>query len=191
MPVAPRNPPEVKPPKQQPALRQLASIRPHPRNWRTHPPEQRKALESLIRDGGVVRPLVVNGRTGYLVDGHLRREVLIDLHGPAYRVPVLIGDWSEEQELELLAGIDGVAQMAEADPEALDGLLAELREAGAGDDLGDLLASLEHVADTALTVAGMLHEVVVDCADEGEQERAYGAMQGLGLRDIRTISLDA
>ncbi|HUY88912.1 MAG TPA: hypothetical protein VMV10_09275, partial [Pirellulales bacterium] len=56
-----------------------SSLAPHPRNWRTHPPGQRRALESLLEEVGFVGTLVAcelpDGRL-QLIDGHLRRETL-------------------------------------------------------------------------------------------------------------------
>ena len=43
----------------------------NPDNWRLHPRVQQDALLGLMQDVGVVQDVIVNRRTGFLVDGHL------------------------------------------------------------------------------------------------------------------------
>ena len=47
----------------------------NPRNWRTHPQAQRDALAGVLDEVGWVQDVIVNKRTGYLVDGHARVAV--------------------------------------------------------------------------------------------------------------------
>jgi hypothetical protein len=47
----------------------------NPRNWRLHPSSQQEALASVLDDVGWVGQVLVNRRTGMLVDGHLRVEL--------------------------------------------------------------------------------------------------------------------
>ena len=42
----------------------------NPRNWRIHPHEQEKALETVLDKVGWVQRVIVNQRTGFVVDGH-------------------------------------------------------------------------------------------------------------------------
>nr|MBA3627289.1 hypothetical protein [Chloroflexota bacterium] len=44
----------------------------NPKNWRIHPASQQGALASVLDDVGWVGQVLVNRRTGHLVDGHLR-----------------------------------------------------------------------------------------------------------------------
>ena len=44
----------------------------NPYNWRTHPQFQQKALEAVLSKVGWVQEIIVNRRTGHVVDGHLR-----------------------------------------------------------------------------------------------------------------------
>jgi hypothetical protein len=48
---------------------------PNPRNWRTHPAEQRRALTGALSEVGWVAEVLVNQTTGHVVDGHLRIEL--------------------------------------------------------------------------------------------------------------------
>lgn len=114
-------------------------LKDNPANWRRHPPGQLSALRNLIADPeiGWAAPLLYNERTKRLIDGHARKRIV----GPDEFVPVLIGSWSEEAEKKILATLDPLASMAEADPAALQALLAEVDLKGP--DLEALAADLE------------------------------------------------
>ena len=43
----------------------------NPKNWRTHPDNQQNALASVLDDVGWVQRVIVNRRTGHVVDGYL------------------------------------------------------------------------------------------------------------------------
>ena len=45
---------------------------PNPANWRLHPGAQRDALSGVLAQVGWVQNVVVNRRTGHILDGHLR-----------------------------------------------------------------------------------------------------------------------
>lgn len=47
----------------------------HERNWRTHPCAQQDALLGALQKVGIVQNIVVNARTGKMLDGHLRVEM--------------------------------------------------------------------------------------------------------------------
>jgi ParB-like chromosome segregation protein Spo0J len=99
-----------------------AELVPNPRNWRVHPQAQVDALGAILGDVGWVTDVIVNRRTGYLVDGHARVAVAVQ-RGEA-SVPVVYVDLSEEEEQKVLATLDPLAAMAEADHGALEDLLA-------------------------------------------------------------------
>lgn len=96
-------------------------IRPNPKNWRTHPPEQQAALRGLLGaigycDALIARQLPDGGLE--LVDGHLRAETT-----PDQKVPVLILDVTQDEADTLLATLDPLAAMAGSSREAVDALL--------------------------------------------------------------------
>ena len=62
----------------------------HPSNWRIHPKAQRAALRDLLGSVGFVAQVIVNQRTGHLVDGHLRVEEALSHGQPT--IPVLYVD---------------------------------------------------------------------------------------------------
>lgn len=96
----------------------------HPQNWRVHGAAQRDALRGSLDTVGWVAPLMVNQRTGFVVDGHARIEEAISRGEPT--VPVLYIDLSPEEEALVLATFDPIGAMAEASSERLAELLAEV-----------------------------------------------------------------
>lgn len=91
------------------------SLTPHSENYRLHPTNQRRALERGLKTLGWLTPLVLNRRTGRLLDGHLRREEAIERGLEA--VPVVVVDIPEEREHAALGIIDTVSGMALEDDE--------------------------------------------------------------------------
>lgn len=73
--------------------------------------------------------VIVNKRTGYVLDGHLRAAIAIS-HGDK-TIPVTYVDLDEAEESEILATIDPLAAMAVADKEQLDGLLRDVQSGDA------------------------------------------------------------
>lgn len=96
----------------------------NPRNWKTHPDRQKKAVKAIIKRNGWARPLLWNTRTKRLIDGHGRLEIALEEGWK--EVPVIKGDWSEAQEKELLASLDTTSDMAQIDAHALDSLTKEI-----------------------------------------------------------------
>jgi DNA modification methylase len=95
---------------------------------------------------GWVQQVMVNRRTGFVVDGHARVALAISRNEPS--VPVLYVDLSPEEEALVLATLDPIGAMAGRDQARLDELLADI----AVDDEG-LLALLESLSPT--TKAGL------------------------------------
>src|SRR5207245_5003264 len=93
----------------------------NPLNWRRHPDKQLSALKDVLAEVGWAGALLYNERTKRLIDGHARKRI------STAKVPVLVGSWSEEQELKILATLDPLAAMAEADKGALDALLSQVQ----------------------------------------------------------------
>lgn len=96
----------------------------NPRNWRTHPPEQRRALIEMLDTVGYVQQVVVNRTTGNLVDGHLRVELAVE-RGEK-RIPVVYVELTEDEEARVLAALDPLAAMAGVDTDRLGSLLREM-----------------------------------------------------------------
>ena len=119
----------------------------NPANWRTHPGPQRDALRGSLSEVGWVQQVMVNRRTGFVVDGHARVEEALARREPT--VPVLYVDLSPDEERLVLATLDPLAAMAAQDDAKLDALLAELTVGDPG--LQALLDSLATAAPKGLT----------------------------------------
>jgi DNA modification methylase len=97
---------------------------PNEKNWRLHPRRQVAALEGALDEVGWVQQVIVNQRTGRLVDGHARVESAVARREAT--VPVLYVDLSEAEEALVLVSLDPLGAMAETNQEALDALLASV-----------------------------------------------------------------
>jgi DNA modification methylase len=96
----------------------------NPRNWRIHPKAQQQALAGVLDQVGFVSAVMVNRRTGHLVDGHLRVELALARNEPS--VPVSYVDLDPDEEALVLASLDPLAAMAGVDDEKLRALLADV-----------------------------------------------------------------
>jgi len=111
---------------EQPASQFVAN----PANWRVHPQNQRDAMRGALNEVGWVQRVIVNRRTGYLIDGHER--VWQALQNGDAPVPYVEVDLSEAEEAYVLATLDPIGAMAAADKEQLDALLREVQTGEAG-----------------------------------------------------------
>lgn len=97
----------------------------NPRNWRIHPLNQQNALKGVLEEVGWVQQVIVNKRTGNLVDGHLRCQLAA--REGATTIPVVYIDVSEEEEALVLATLDPIAAMAATDKQKLDELFQDIQ----------------------------------------------------------------
>lgn len=123
---------------EQPASQFIAN----PNNWRTHPQSQREAMRGALNEVGWVQRVIVNRRTGYLIDGHER--VWEALQNGDAAVPFVEVDLDEAEEAYVLATLDPIGAMAAADAVKLDDLLREVQSGEAG-----VQAMLEQIAAKA------------------------------------------
>lgn len=169
------------------------ALRPHPRNWRTHPSAQREALRGVLAEVGYADALVarqLDDGSLQLLDGHLRAELT-----PESLVPVLVVDLTDEESLKLLATLDPLAAMAETDARVLGEVLDDVQTENAG--LGKLLAQLaeqhavpgdapEQTVDDVTIPASF--QIVVDCGDESRQQCLFERLTAEGFK-CRVLSL--
>lgn len=102
-----------------------AELKPNPKNWRVHPEGQQNALRGVLAEVGYADALLARelaDGTLELVNGHLRAETT-----PETEVPVLVIDVSQEEADLLLATLDPLAEMAEAEQARLQGLLGDVQ----------------------------------------------------------------
>jgi len=95
----------------------------HPKNWRVHPKAQQEALRGVLEEVGWVQDVVVNQRTGHVLDGHLRVQVAMQREEA--EVPVIYVDVSEAEEALILATMDPLSALAVADKVKLDEILRD------------------------------------------------------------------
>jgi len=103
----------------------LDSILFNPRNWRIHPLNQQNALKGVLEEVGWVQEVIINKRTGHLVDGHLRCQLAA--REGAKTIPVKYVDLSEDEEALVLATLDPIAAMAATDKQKLDELFQDIQ----------------------------------------------------------------
>jgi hypothetical protein len=110
----------------------------NPANWRIHPKAQQDALAGALDQVGWVQQVLVNRRTGFVVDGHARVALALRRGEPT--VPVLYVDLELAEEALVLATLDPIGAMAGRDEEKLRALLADVTvdDAGLLALLGDL-----------------------------------------------------
>src|SRR6516162_963969 len=100
---------------------------PHPRNWRRHPPGQRRALEDSLHELGDIRSLLgyrlPDGRI-QLIDGHLRRDL-----DPERMVTVEVVDLTEAEAVKAMLTLDPLAALAESDARTISTLAASVETA--------------------------------------------------------------
>jgi len=153
-----------------------AELRPHPRNWRTHPARQRDALRGLLAEIGYADALLAREMPDgslMLIDGHLRAETT-----PDQLVPVLVLDVDETEAATILATLDTITGLAGVDAAQFAELTREVQI-----DSPAARSLLEDVARTAELLdpgepcgapdeTDRLRErfqILIDCRDEQEQ----------------------
>jgi hypothetical protein len=161
-------------------------LRPHPKNWRTHPAAQQDALRGVLAEIGYAGALLARelpDGTLQLIDGHLRAETT-----PEADVPVLVLDLDDGEAAKLLALHDPLAGMAEANEAVLAELLAQVEtENDAVQKLIDqMLGEPETSADEPETETGNdiaipeAFQVVIECRDETQQQAVFERMASEG-----------
>ena len=112
---------------------------PNPSNFRKHPLAQQLALSGALDEIGWIQRVIVNKRTGHIVDGHLRVELALSTKEKT--VPVCYVDLSEEEERLALATFDPLSAMAITDQKIFDRLLKNI--SCDNENLRGLLASAD------------------------------------------------
>lgn len=118
---------------------------PNAKNWRLHPKSQQDALRGVLAEVGYADALLARELPDgslVLIDGHLRAETTPDMV-----VPVLVIDVNEAEVDKILATLDPLAAMADADGAKLDALL---REVNTGSE------ALQQMLDDLAESAGVL-----------------------------------
>lgn len=141
----------------------------HPMNWRKHPKHQREALKAVLDGVGWVQRVLVNQRTGFVIDGHER--ILQALNEGDQDVPYLLVDLDEAEEKLILATLDPISALAETD----QGKLAELLKGVSSDSqaVQEMLANLAGIElpDEAKSDLGAQIDRAAELQEEWQTER--------------------
>jgi hypothetical protein len=176
-----------------------AELRPNPRNWRTHPEFQQRALRAVLDDVGFADALVARELLDgslELIDGHLRAEIL-----PDDTLPVLVLNVDEREADLLLATLDPLSALADCNRDAVAELCKRVETES--DDLRELFERLSTDPPLAATTEtdqpitrssdppaamGESFQLVVECRDENDQRGLYERLAGEGYR-CRVLTL--
>lgn len=161
-------------------------LRPHPKNWRTHPAAQQDALRGILAEIGYAGALLARELADgslELIDGHLRADTT-----PDAEVPVLVLDLNESEAAKLLALHDPLTGMAGTNEDVLAELLdlVETESDAVQTLLDQMLVEPDMPADelgaeTASEVAiPEAFQVVIECRNEAEQQTVFERMTGEG-----------
>lgn len=137
----------------------LAELREDPRNPKAH---DQAAITASLERFSVIDPIVVDGRTGYIISGHGRREALLTMAaqgdtppegislGPdgGWLVPVVAG-WSSRTDTEARAALIALNRTGELGG-WVDASLLELLDELSGDEVGLDATGFEPVTITGL-----------------------------------------
>lgn len=127
----------------------------NPLNFRRHPGHQMDALRGSMKELGWVKTVLVNRRTGYVLDGHARVEEAIRQR--LKTVPITYVDLSPEEERLALAVLDPITEIAIRDQDALAALLADVTTTDAG--LQAFLETLGQEPEATILLGADLDEV--------------------------------
>jgi hypothetical protein len=171
-----------------------AELRPNPRNWRVHPPQQQAALRGVLAEVGYADALLareLEDGSLMLIDGHLRAETT-----PESLVPVLVLDVDEAEADKILLTHDPLAGMATVSQEHLHTLLDEVRTESAAlrgllENLAGEVPSARFNGDDPTSTEVSIpesYQVVVECRDEDDQRAVFEQMRAGGYR-CRVLTL--
>lgn len=102
---------------------------PNPKNIKDHDVYQRKVINGILSQVGVVQSIIVNKTTGNIVDGHMRVEEAIK--NGEQLIPVTYIEISPEDEDALLLLFDPVGSLAKQKSEKVKELIATVEIANA------------------------------------------------------------
>lgn len=129
----------------------IAALQPHPRNPRRGDVE---SIKESLQAFGQVRPIVVQGSTGYVVAGNHTMKAAAELGWD--RLAVVTVDMSDDDALRYLLADNRTGDKGTYDDEALAGILEQMMDAGlldgtgyTADDVDDIVAAAGAVQETA------------------------------------------
>jgi len=143
----------------------VSELTSNPLNPRSHPDRQRRAFRGVIEEVGFIAPLIVNKRTGHLIDGHMRLEEA--MAAGIATLPVTLVDLTLDEERRALATFDPIAELAQLDREKATELLDETTSTNSA--VMQLLTKL--AADAGVIPKDVARISVDDEPDDEEDDR--------------------
>lgn len=135
----------------------ISSLRPHPRNYQKHPPDQIAHLVESIKEHGQYRNVVIS-RDGTILAGHGVVQAMQEMGRTAVSAIRLEIESTSAQALKILTSDNEISHLAERDDRLLSELLKEVKEydlsglIGTGFD-DQMLANLVYVTRPASEIA--------------------------------------
>ena len=166
-----------------------ASLIPYVRNARTHSPAQVDKIAASIREFGFLNPIITDGQNG-IVAGHGRVMAAQKL-GLDTLPTIDAAHLTEAQRRAYVLADNRTALDAGWDNDLLKIELQDLGDAGfdltlTGFDLGELTSIFLEPSMGAepkdLSDAAERFEVIIECSDETEQERAFNHTDSGGFK---------
>jgi len=168
--------------------RKLDTLTPYARNSRTHSDEQVAQIAASIKEWGFTAPILIEPDGG-IIAGHGR--VMAAQRLGLADVPCVIAEgWTEAQKRAYVIADNKLAINSAWDVETLKIEMQELDGLGfdlelTGFDVAEMTALFDEPAEPEepkdLSGQAERFEVIIECADEGEQERAYNHAQAGGF----------
>ena len=112
-----------------------ATLKPHPRNYHTHPPGQLEHIRASLRDSGHYRNVVVSS-DGYILAGHGVVEATLLEELPTVPIYLVPHTHDSPEAIRIVVGDNEMARLAMSSDVELAKLLEELSEIGPGELLG-------------------------------------------------------
>lgn len=172
-------------------------LKPNPANPNTHPASQIELLGKIIREQGWRALITISNRSGLIVKGHARLEAAFK--AGIQKAPVEYQDYeSEAVEHADMVADNRIAELAVMDEELLAGLLSGLNdldfdmeltgfdEAALKDFLPDLSGGGGNGEPPP--ILNEVYNILIECADEGEQVNLLNRFEGEGLKCRSLIS---
>lgn len=106
----------------------IQSLKPHPKNYKTHPEDQLGHLAESIRENGVYRNVVI-AKDGTILAGHAVVQACKILNLAEVPVLQLSIDPNSTKAIKLLTADNEISHLAEVDDRALSMLLKEVLDA--------------------------------------------------------------
>lgn len=166
----------------------VASLIPYARNSRTHSDAQVTKIAASIREFGFLNPIIVDGDSG-IIAGHGR--VMAAQKLGLQTLPVIeAGHLSEAQKRAYIIADNRLALDAGWDNDLLKIELTDLDAKWfdltlTGFDVGELALLFDEPTESPapkdLSGEAERFEVIIECADETEQERAFNHAQAGGF----------